>query len=43
MTANTLLERNESGRVRGTDTGATVLDGLAVRSLVSDDPAENGK
>lgn len=25
-----LFERDETGRVRGTDTGATVLDGLAV-------------
>lgn len=28
---NTLLEGDETGRVGGTDTGATVTDGLAVR------------
>lgn len=27
---NRLLEGNETGRVGGTDTGSTVLDGLAV-------------
>lgn len=28
-----LFERNETGRVRGTDTGTTVLDGLAVQPV----------
>ena len=30
---NHLLERNETGRVSGTNTGPTVLDGLAARLL----------
>lgn len=33
---NHLLERNETGRVSGTNTGPTVLDGLAVRLLAID-------
>lgn len=35
QTATFLLEGNETRRVSGTDTGSTVLDGLAAKGSVS--------